>query len=80
MTHAQLIARAGAAVGYQLVNNGDGRFANITLGRDCWNPLIVQADAEQLAVDMEMNAADLDTPQGRRDLVEAAVHCCVKGN
>lgn len=80
MTHAQLIARAGAAAGYQLIDNGDGRFANVTLGRDCWNPLIVQADAEQLAIDMNTNAADLDTPQGRRDLVEAAVHCSVRSN
>lgn len=80
MTHAQLMARAGAAAGYQLINNGNGRFANVTLDRDCWNPLIVQADAEQLAVDMNMTAAHLDTPQGRRDLVEAVVDCCVRGN
>lgn len=73
MANEQLIAQAGAAAGYELINNGSGRFSNITLNQDFWNPLTLQADAEQLAQDLGLDTQDLDTPLGRRKLVESAV-------
>ena len=77
MTDSELIERAGAAAGYELINHGDGTFCNLTLGRECWNPLVYQDDAERLALDMRMGAIDLDKPSGRRALVRAAVDCCI---
>lgn len=78
MTDSLIIAQAGAVAGYELVNNGDGTYCNLTLGRECWNPLVYQADAERLAMDIRMGAIDLDKPSGRRALVRAAVDCCIR--
>lgn len=78
MNDEQLLERAGAAAGYQLINEGNGQFTNLTLERDTWNPLCDQADAERLAVDIEAEPRGLAAPQARRSLVEAAAEHCIQ--
>lgn len=78
MDDSLLIAQAGAAAGYELVNDSDGTYCNLTLGKEGWDPLHDQDDAERLNKDMKMGATDLNSPGGRRQLVEAAMDCCIR--
>lgn len=76
MNDEQLIERAGAIAGYQLINEGNGRFTNLTLEQDDWNPLRDQADAEHLALSIGAEPQGLAAQQARRSLVEFAAERC----